>query len=58
MSTVTPTISISSVGPSIPPVWLYWTLHIAAWVIGVLAPLLCFFIAKSKENIRPKYDGL
>ena len=35
---------------SVPPVWLYWTLHISAWLFGVVAPLALFFVAKGKDK--------
>ena len=40
---------MSSTG-SLPEPWLYWTLHIGAWVIGVAVPLALFFVAKSKDD--------
>ena len=41
--------------PSIPPVWLYWVLHIGAIVFGLIVPLVLFFVAKGMD-VPPKDD--
>ena len=45
MSTVTPTVTGLSPEP-----WLYWCLHIGAWVIGIAVPAILFVVAKSKDE--------
>ena len=42
---------------SVPQPWLYWTLHIVAWVIGVAVPVVLFFVAKSKDEKVDQYGG-
>jgi hypothetical protein len=34
----------------VPPVWLYWVLHIGAWVVGILVPVILFFVAKGMDT--------
>ena len=35
---------------TVPPVWLYWMLHIMAWLLGIVTPIIIFFIAKGKDK--------
>ena len=43
---------------SLPDAWLYWTLHIGAWVIGVAVPAVLFFVAKGKDEKKvDSYGG-
>ena len=49
--------TVSTTG-TIPEPWLYWTLHIGAWVIGVAAPAVLFFVARGKDQKKvDSYGG-